>query len=48
MNDKPYLQKGWLTGQAKLIEAIDANERAIKQQSELYALSFDQLMKELT
>ncbi len=46
MNDKIYLQKGWLTGQAKLIEAMSANERAIKTQVSC-GKTFNQLMKEL-
>ena len=41
-----YRNKGWLTGQAKLIEAMSANERAIKTQV-ASEYSFNQLMKEL-
>ena len=37
------LPRGWLTGQAKLIEAIDANERAIKTQV-ASKYSFEQLI----
>ncbi len=47
MNDKPYLNKGWLTGQAKLIESIEANDRALKTQVPC-GRSFNELMKELS
>ena len=46
MPPKIYLQKGWLTGQAKLIESMEANERAIKTQV-ASEYSFNELMKEL-
>ena len=46
MSDKPYLQKGWLTGQAKLLESMNANQRAINTQV-ASEYSFNELMKEL-
>jgi len=46
MHPNFYEYKGWLTGQAKLIESMNANERAIKTQV-ASEYSFEQLMWEL-
>ena len=46
MNNKLYLNKRWLTGQALLLEAMNANQRVIKDQV-VSEYSFDQLIKEL-
>ena len=48
-NKKWNLRKGWLsnsTGQASLVEAMQANERAIKQQSELCDDEFNKQMEQ--